>query len=200
MTSPPEVIAAVDKASRRRAVLAARARRAPEVLARASGLVAAELLRQLDQRRPACVALYAALPGELDLAHAFRELVRRDVIVVFPRTVTATRQLDFVAVATRDALVPGTFGVPEPTGEAVPLASIDVVVQPGLGFDRRGVRLGYGAGYYDRTLARHHGLRVGCCFASEWVDELPREPHDVCVHLVITDDGTHCVDHPASGR
>jgi 5-formyltetrahydrofolate cyclo-ligase len=71
-------------------------------------------------------------------------------------------------------------------------AEIDLVIVPGLGFDRRGFRLGYGGGHYDRFLAsvRSEALRVGIAFAQQVVDEIPTGPLDDVVDLVVTDGET----------
>ncbi len=94
----------------------------------------------------------------------------------------------------RDALVvcdgqgpmlASSFGVPEPTGLALPLDEIDFVIVPGLAFTAAGDRLGYGSGYYDRFLSRISGPNVGVCFREQLVDELPVTERDVRVQQVI---------------
>lgn len=86
-------------------------------------------------------------------------------------------------------LQPSPLGVPEPTGPPVAPTTLDVVVVPGLAFDRRGHRLGYGVGFYDRFLAilPPAAATVGVCLASQLVDRLPVDEHDVPVGLVVTD-------------
>jgi 5-formyltetrahydrofolate cyclo-ligase len=76
---------------------------------------------------------------------------------------------------------------------------VDLVITPGLAFDRRGHRLGYGGGHYDRYFARlqRSALRVGVGFSIQLVDELPTEPSDRPVDLVVTDAGVH--DHRGEG-
>ena len=69
----------------------------------------------------------------------------------------------------------------------IPKAEIDVVLVPNLLCDRKGYRLGYGGGYYDRWLAGYSGLTVSLCPPERLVAELPREPFDVPVDLVISE-------------
>ncbi len=79
-----------------------------------------------------------------------------------------------------------------PTAPLPPdVASIDVVVLPGLAFTADGARLGQGGGWYDRLLAqvRPDCVTIGVCFAEQLVDHVPSEPHDVDVDVVVTDDG-----------
>lgn len=86
---------------------------------------------------------------------------------------------------------PGAYGIPEPAAGApqVLWTAIDAVLVPGLAFDARGHRLGYGAGYYDRALPklRADALRVGVCYAVQYLDEVPVAAHDVPVDLVVTE-------------
>lgn len=85
-------------------------------------------------------------------------------------------------------LEPGAFGIPEPTGPAVPWAEIAVALVPGLAFDRAGHRLGYGGGYFDRTLAAFRGAIVGIAFSCQILDEVPAGPDDVDVDRIVTED------------
>jgi 5-formyltetrahydrofolate cyclo-ligase len=69
-------------------------------------------------------------------------------------------------------------------------ATLDVGVVLGLGFDRRGYRLGYGSGYFDRFLAGRELTTIGLAFDEQIVDRLPEEPHDVPLRLVVTPSAT----------
>jgi 5-formyltetrahydrofolate cyclo-ligase len=89
----------------------------------------------------------------------------------------------------------GAFGIPEATGEPIDPAEIDVVVVPGLAFTPDGRRLGQGGGHFDRFLAALDvgdgrstpPLLVGVCFHEQVLDDVPTEPHDRHVDLVVTD-------------
>lgn len=86
-------------------------------------------------------------------------------------------------------LVPGPFSVPEPAAHlpALPLERLDLILVPGLAFDRHGWRLGRGRGFYDRLL-RHavSARRWGIAFDTQVVESVPNEPHDVNVHILVT--------------
>lgn len=89
-----------------------------------------------------------------------------------------------------DSLAATTYGPKEPFNRvAVDPAEVGLVVAPGLGFDRAGYRLGYGGGHYDRYLAQLPAMaaRVGIAFNQQLVDELPREPGDERLDLIVTD-------------
>lgn len=90
-----------------------------------------------------------------------------------------------------DGLHPGPFGLREPGGRrlgAAAVAEASIVLVPALAVDRRGVRLGRGAGHYDRslTLADPTARRIALVRDDELVDELPSEPHDIRMHAVLT--------------
>lgn len=90
------------------------------------------------------------------------------------------------------ALTPGRFDLPEPTGPLLGSAAIrtaDTVLLPALGVDRRGARLGRGAGFYDRSLDGAGGKLIAVVYTRELVDELPADPWDVPVHGALTPDG-----------
>jgi len=96
---------------------------------------------------------------------------------------------DIVVVDGAGPMVASRIGVVEPQGPALPLDVVDLVIVPGLAFTLDGYRLGYGGGFYDRFLPKCRQLAIpdlGVCFAEQVVDELPTEPHDVRVQLVIT--------------
>jgi 5-formyltetrahydrofolate cyclo-ligase len=126
------------------------------------------------------VALYSAVRGEIDPTH----LHINDA--VWPRIFG-----DHIRFC-EGPLQPGKFDIPEPVGaERTP----DVIVVPGVAFDRRGHRLGYGRGYYDRALAAcPSARRIGLCHSLQLVDALPEEPHDEPVDYIVTPDGAQATN------
>lgn len=94
-------------------------------------------------------------------------------------------------IRSRDELSPGAYGVPEPP-ESAPLIAkdkIDLIIVPGLGFDKSGYRIGYGKGYYDRFLKDYRGAAVGLCFGACLLEKICRGPHDRKVGFIITESG-----------
>ena len=82
----------------------------------------------------------------------------------------------------------GAYGIEEPTGEFfTDYSAIDLIVVPGVAFDRKGNRLGRGKGYYDRLLPQiPSAYKAGICFSFQIVEEIPAEPFDICMDEVIT--------------
>ena len=140
------------------------------------------------------VALYSAQPFEVQ-TEAFIALCGDRA--VFPRVQKRGEPLALHRAPTAGDFVRGTLGLLEPRADApaVAPAEVDAWILPGVGFTRDGVRLGRGAGYYDRTLklARPDAPKIGLCFDCCLVDELPSEPHDVAVDWVLTElDAIRC--------
>lgn len=138
------------------------------------------------------VALYAPLGTEVDVFAFVRRLGLRGVRAVFPRTTPGQRRLDFAACEPFE-LVRGPLGAAEPPPAASPvdLAAVDAFVMPGVGFSEDGLRLGRGGGYYDVTLmAAPRAARIGVAFELQLRPTLPRDPHDVPLDAVVTEERT----------
>jgi 5-formyltetrahydrofolate cyclo-ligase len=142
----------------------------------------------------ASVAMYAALPDELATRPLFEAARDAGRECVFPR-IGATDELEFAAIGAWEDLRCGRYGVPEPVEGSgiVPLPEVDLVLVPGLAFDRSGCRLGRGGGYYDRALCalREAGSTRASVFglAYDWqlIDDVPRDEGDELVDAIATD-------------
>lgn len=113
--------------------------------------------------------------------------------VVLPKVVRSGHGLTLHQIDSDPGdLAPGAFGILEPRAGTPQVArnEIDLVVVPGVAFDRQGGRLGYGGGYYDRLLADlPTACKLGLAYALQVVDRLPREPHDVPMDGLATERG-----------
>ncbi|WP_158299346.1 5-formyltetrahydrofolate cyclo-ligase [Paenibacillus antri] len=151
-----------------------------------------------DGERPRRLAWYAAFRSEADAAGLARWCWARGIPVAAPRVDAAAKAMTLHDVAGEQELMPGTYGILEPAPHA-PLAALTpgtLTLVPGLAFDARGGRLGYGGGYYDRLLAPHRAaidagaiLLAAPAFAAQIVDVVPTEPHDVRVRFLLTEEG-----------
>ncbi|HTW28367.1 MAG TPA: 5-formyltetrahydrofolate cyclo-ligase [Acetobacteraceae bacterium] len=176
----------IDAAKRalRRTAMAARADCDP---AAGGAALARHLLAAWTDPPSACVAGFWPLPGEIDLRPLLQALHARGHTMVLPDTPKRGLPLCFRAWRPGGALLPGRFGTLHPDG---PLRDPDILLVPLLAFDRRGRRLGYGAGYYDRTLAALPGrVAIGCAFAAQEVAAVPAGPADVALSMVATERG-----------
>lgn len=138
------------------------------------------------------LALYCAIHNEVPTDSIADCALAAGKRVAYPRVVGGN--LEFVEIASLGDLVPGSFGVPEPlSGNRVPPAALDLIVVPGVAFDRTGHRLGYGRGYYDRALdkCRPDCSKVGLAYDFQVVAALPAmEEHDRPLTMLITEQET----------
>jgi len=181
-----------DMAGRKAAARAgARARRAAACDARAEARAQDRLMRFLRDETAGAVAGYMAIRDEIDPAPVLAALAAGGRALALPVVQGPGRPLAFRAWRPGAPLIPGAFGAPVPADGArvVP----QVLIVPLLAFDRSGFRLGYGGGFYDRTLAglRARGpvLAVGFAYAGQEADALPLEPTDAPLDAVATEAG-----------
>jgi 5-formyltetrahydrofolate cyclo-ligase len=130
------------------------------------------------------VCAFSALPSEPDLLATWPPGKK----IILPRI--AASGLSLHLVENPAELVKGSFGILEPSVDA-PLVDeeADLILIPGLAFDRSGVRLGRGGGFYDRLLAGFHGVRVGVCFEELVFERIPAEVHDMTMDFLMTPGG-----------
>lgn len=133
------------------------------------------------------IGLYRSVRDELSTEPLFRQLLEAGREVFFPKMDQMTGALNWGASTDLSALVKGPFGIPEPTKATSDTASLDMIVVPGLGFGLKGGRLGYGAGWYDRTLEHFKGQIIGFGFECQVLDAVPVEGHDRSVHWIVTE-------------
>jgi 5-formyltetrahydrofolate cyclo-ligase len=131
---------------------------------------------------------YHASPEEADPSLLLARLVELGCEVAFPRVTGKGQALDFHHVPDGEVLEPGSFGIPEPL-EHWPRAQPGLLLVPLLAFDAQGHRLGYGGGFFDRTLAQLKVPAIGVAYAGQEVASLPHGPHDIALSMVVTEQG-----------
>lgn len=131
---------------------------------------------------------YHALPDEADPALLLERLVELGCHVAFPRVVGKGLPLEFRQVPDGEVLAPGAFGIHEPL-DTWPRVIPQVLLVPLLAFDPQGTRLGYGGGFYDRTLALLNVPAIGIAYAGQQVPSIPQDAHDRTLALVLTENG-----------
>jgi len=135
---------------------------------------------------------YHALPHEADPAQLLQALVALGCHIAFPRIVAQGLPLEFHLVPDGEVLREGAHGIHEPDAHW-PSVKPDLLLVPLLAFDRSGHRLGYGGGFYDRTLSafRHSSVirAIGVAYAAQEVEGIPAEPHDMPLDGILTEAG-----------
>ena len=147
----------------------------------------AYVLRDVPPPAGAVVSGFWPMGQEIDIRPVLVVLHERGHPIVLPQTPKRGNPLIFRLWQPGDPRVADPFGTMRPSGEE---CAPDFLLVPLLAFDRRGHRIGYGAGYYDRTLATLPGrYRLGIAYAAQELDEVPAGPYDARLDAVATERG-----------
>ncbi len=178
------------KSALRAGVLVARKAQCGDELERESGEVLARILAWPPYIAAKTVMLYVGVRGEILTRELITHALFSDKRVALP-VCGEGNVIHPVELGSPSDLVIRMYGIPEPrdASRMISKSEIDLVVVPGLMFDARGFRLGYGQGYYDRFLAGMDAVTLGMCQSGQFVRALPREAHDTRVGYVATPDG-----------
>ncbi len=139
-----------------------------------------------------CVLLYASKGGEVHTDGIINSALSLGKKVALPVTIKEGHALELYGIKGMEELSEGAFGILEPARNPerrVQPEELDLVVVPGVSFDRRGHRLGYGMGYYDSLLKKVKCCKAGLAYDMQMVEHVPDEPHDVAVDMVVTQSG-----------
>lgn len=185
------MFSSIDETERRAVKAAFRtaclARRAAMVRPEAGASLAAIVLDQVAIQNGAIIAGFWPMGDEIDLRPLLHALHARGHQIALPETPKRGEALIFRQWQPGATMIAGRFGTSHPDGPAV---TPDFFLTPLLAFDRRGNRLGYGGGFYDRALAAHPGAyRLGCAYAAQEVPIVPTGPHDQPLHAIATETG-----------
>jgi 5-formyltetrahydrofolate cyclo-ligase len=136
------------------------------------------------------VAGYSPINSEIDPFPLMRALEKKGAELALPVIVRRDYALIFRSWSPEEGLVRGAFGVFQPSSDA-PDVDPDIVLVPLAGFDRAGNRIGYGRGYYDRTLQELRAIKritvIGLAFAVQEIDRVPAASHDEQLDCVLTE-------------
>lgn len=136
------------------------------------------------------VMVFLSTPSEVDTAAIALRAWQDGKTVVAPKVSWDQRRMLPVEITSLKDGLTNTGPVREPiAGKPVPIELIDLVIVPGLGFTTSGYRIGRGMGFYDRFLAQPEfgGASCGLAFDEQIVDELPLQPHDIPLHILVSD-------------
>jgi 5-formyltetrahydrofolate cyclo-ligase len=159
--------------------------------AHAASSLAALLMARIAFPADACIGGYFPFRSEFDLQPLLRVLHETGRALALPTIVARGQPLLFRRHRPGDAMAINAMGIPEPSPEA-PEVSLTHMLVPLLAFDDLGYRLGYGGGYYDRTLAALQGAgrkvaSIGIGFDLQRLEEVPRDAADQRLDLIVTE-------------
>jgi 5-formyltetrahydrofolate cyclo-ligase len=189
VTDPSEHLKRAKRAVRRR-VRALRDAMPPEHREPAAAAIRERALEEIARAgSPATVMAFWSFGSEVPTGPLLERLTRRGDRVALPRIVGSDLQARLYRPG--DPVTATSFGAMEPAGGAfVDPKEFDVVVMPGIAFDRRGYRVGYGKGYYDRFLALTgaRAVRLALCFAVQVLEDVPAASFDLPVDVIVTEE------------
>ncbi len=143
------------------------------------------------------VLFYCSTRGEVYTHGAISAAIKGGKIVALPKTNTGTRELVLYKIRSLSDLAKGAYGVLEPVPDhlhKISIQDIDLVIVPGVAFDKEGNRIGLGLGYYDRLLPGVAGLGSICALAYSFqiVEKIPHDAHDIPMDCIFCED--HVID------
>jgi 5-formyltetrahydrofolate cyclo-ligase len=133
---------------------------------------------------------------EVDTYQIIRRAWEQGKRVVVPKCIPEGKKMDFRQLKQFNQLESVYFGLYEPMESLTLLVDpkeIDLIIVPGLAFDKSGYRIGFGGGYYDRFLENFKGHTLSLCFSEQIVECVPTEVHDIPVEKTITNEGSYTV-------
>lgn len=191
MTLAAEKPVADQKRELRDAALARRDLMPPDDRVRAARKIGASTL-PVEVPNGAIVSGFSPINTEFNPVPLLRALSKAGARLALPKVMGRGQPLSLRAWSFGDPLVSGVWGIREPGPEA-PEVAPDILLVPFTAFDRAGYRIGYGAGYYDMTLAalraKKKVVAIGLGFASQEVEKVPVEAHDQRLDFIITEAG-----------
>ena len=137
------------------------------------------------------VFLYCSVGSEADTLRIINYALSAGKRVALPKCTDRNGSMDFYYITdTEKSLTDGMFSLKEPDSDVCDKAyatEASLCIVPALAVDKRGYRLGYGGGYYDRFLSSFKGIRAGLCYEECFCEELPYDEHDIRLNRIITD-------------
>ncbi len=133
------------------------------------------------------IMAYVSTKEEVNTHDLIKDCIQKGQTICLPKV--DGNEIKIIQVSSWEQLESGAFNILEPTSddEAINPEDLDLIIVPGIAFDRRGHRLGFGRGFYDRILKKTTAYKVGLAFHEQIIDEIPNEEHDVPMDLIITD-------------
>jgi 5-formyltetrahydrofolate cyclo-ligase len=145
-----------------------------------------------EYKKATGIGAFASLPGEINTYPLLEGVLKSEKKLYLPRVAKEKDHFEFYPVSDLKSLVPGLFGIREPTGpHPASWEELDLVLVPGLAFDHQGNRLGFGKGYYDRALPhlRKNALSVGLAFSFQILEKVPVESNDIPMKALLSERG-----------
>ena len=181
-----------DKKQLRKELIAKRKKMTDEEFSKKSLCICNRLLNNSQYLKSKVIYCYYSVNKEVDLLPFIKQALEDGKIIAFPKV--KEQNMDFFEVKSLEELEPGYFNIPEPP-ETTPAPKGDLIIVPGVAFSKKGERLGYGGGFYDKYLEKHPNLHaIAIAFELQMYRELPFEEHDIKPEKVVTEKQSYPLD------
>lgn len=152
-------------------------------------LIFQRLIRLPQYQQAKCIVTYVSTELEVDTRQLMERAWQDGKLVAVPRCVPGTRKMEMYYIRSMDDLEPGMYGIPEPNVDCLRCSDWkdSLCIVPAFCNDRKGYRLGYGGGYYDRFLSQYGGTTVGINYSECVRDEIHHGRYDVPIHILLTE-------------
>ena len=152
-----------------------------------STVIMDKLLNLDIYKKSRVIAIYNSLKDEVDTTYLIKEALSNK-IVLLPSIID--KKMAFIAINNNTKYIKSNLGVLEPIGD-IYSDKIDLIIVPGIAFDNKLNRLGFGMGYYDKYLSNHDIYKIGICFDEQIVDIVPVNELDIKMDMIITKEKTY---------
>lgn len=148
--------------------------------------VCQSLAKTIKEHSFEVIHCYLPMGTEINIYPLIDSLLQQKLTLVAPKTL-AKGKLKHLVLQSLDQLEKGVFGTSHPAGDQAFSGEYDLILVPGLAFDHRSYRLGYGGGYYDNFMANHpNAKKIGLFYPFQQAEHLPIEPHDIRLDEILT--------------
>ena len=155
-----------------------------------SFLASGNFLKSDFYKNAKCIMLYKKLGNETDTSRVIGQALSDKKRIVFPVTDEKSGKITPYYADSSTEFVSGGFSVFEPaSSELANPQDIDVIIIPGIAFDKTGARIGFGKGCYDMFLPKTKAVKIGFCYVFQLVNNIPSDNHDIKMDYIITEKG-----------
>ncbi|WP_020526837.1 5-formyltetrahydrofolate cyclo-ligase [Flexithrix dorotheae] len=183
---PEILIVRAEKKILRQSLAEKRSRLTSEEVANYSKVICEKIWDFVVRNKIDIIHTYLPIKNEVDTYALIERALLNEKIIIVPKTL-ADRAIENLHLKSVEHLVRGKFNTLHPGEEIKYEGKIDLIIIPGLGFDQKNNRLGFGAGYYDKFLrSQPNAVKMGIAYPFQLLDEIPSEPHDIKMDLVIS--------------
>lgn len=133
------------------------------------------------------IMLYLPIKNEVDTKLLTEKAFSDGKTVLVPHT--EADKIYPVILKKTDTLIPEAYNIKEPEEKIIREEKIDLCIVPGVGFDIKGARIGFGKGCYDRFFEEHSTKKIGLAYSFQVTDKIDAEPHDIHMDIIVTEEG-----------